>query len=162
VALAAGLVAMVARSSHESWNDAAGVGAQATALLERITPLVRADAKAWDEAVAALRSAGEDAASRGDEALERKLEGAAAVPIRIADAGADAAALAELAADRGEGAYRADAAVAAVLAAAAAQGAVHLVEVNLGVREDDLRLAQVRRTAELAAASAARALDSAR
>lgn len=152
---------MVARSSHESWNDAAGVGAQATALIERITPLVRADARAWEEAVTALRSARDDA-GRGDEALERKLEDAAAVPIRIADAGADAAALAELAADRGEGTYRADAAVAAVLAAAAAEAAVHLVEVNLGVREDDLRLAQVRRTAELAAASAARALDSAR
>jgi formiminotetrahydrofolate cyclodeaminase len=152
---------MVARSSHESWTDAAGVGAQASALLERITPLVRADARAWEEAVGALRSAGEDDTT-GDEALERKLEDAAAVPIRIADAGADAAALAELAADRGEGTYRADAAVAAVLAAAAAQGAVHLVEVNLGVREDDLRLVHVRRTAELAAASAARALDSAR
>jgi formiminotetrahydrofolate cyclodeaminase len=160
VALAAGLVAMVARSSRETWNDAAGVSAQATALLERITPLVRADAQAWEEAVAALRSAGDDA-GRGDEALERKLEDAAAVPIRIADAGADAAALAELAADRGEGTYRAEAAGAAVLAAAAAQGAVHLVEVNLGVREDDSRLAHVRRTAELAAASAARALDAA-
>jgi formiminotetrahydrofolate cyclodeaminase len=161
VALAAGLVAMVARSSHDSWKDAGGVGAQAAALLERITPLVRADAEVWDDAVAALRGSAGGNAERRDEELERKLEDAAAVPIRIAEAGADAASLAELAADRGDGAYRADAAVAAVLAAAGARAASHLVAVNLGVQEGDERLARVRRSADAAADAAARALDAA-
>ena len=129
---------MVARSSGDSWRDAAGVGAQATALLERITPLVRADAEAWEDALAELHATtGGDLEKRND-ALERKLDDAAAVPILIADTGADAASLAELAADRGEGAYRADAAVAAVLAAAGARAASHLVRVNLGVREGDV------------------------
>ena len=161
VALAAGLVAMVARSSRDAWKDAGGVGAQASSLLERITPLVGADAEAWEDALAQLRTASERADAQRDDVLEQKLESAAAVPIRIAEAGADAALLAELAADRGDGAYRADAAVAALLAAAAARAASHLVEVNLGVREGDPRLARVRSSAETAADAAARALDAA-
>src|SRR5207249_2257589 len=80
---AAGLVAMVARSSGDSWRDAAGVGAQATALLERITPLVRADAEAWEDALAELQATtGGDLEQRNDT-LERKLDDAAAVPILI-------------------------------------------------------------------------------
>ena len=66
--------------------------------------------------------------------LERKLERAAAVPLEIAALGADAAALAALAGERCDGAYRADAAAAAALAAGGARAAAHLVEVNLGVQ----------------------------
>jgi formiminotetrahydrofolate cyclodeaminase len=156
VGLAAGLVAMVARSSRDSWSDARGVAAQAQALADRVLPLVRADAEAWEQAVVALRETG-----AGDAVLEEKLEAAAAVPIEIADAAADAAALAELVADRGDGTYRADAAVAAVLAAAGARAAAHLVAVNLGVREGDQRLVAVRRSAESAEDAARRTLDSA-
>jgi formiminotetrahydrofolate cyclodeaminase len=155
VALAAGLVTMVARSSRNSWNDAIGVAAQAQALVERVMPLVEADAFAWEQAAAALEETG-----AGNEILERKLEAAAAIPIQIAEAGADTAALAELVADRGEGAYRADAVAAAVLAAAGAQAAAHLVAVNLSVQEGDERLARVRRSAEAAAEASRRALDS--
>ena len=160
VGLAAGLVAMVARSSRGSWSDAGAVAAQATSLLERIAPLVRADADAWETALAELRAAAEgETTAKGD--LERKLEAAAAVPIAIAEVAADAASLAELAADRGDGAYRADAAVAALLAAAAAQAAFYLVEVNLAVRGSDARLERARGSAESAATAAARALDAA-
>jgi formiminotetrahydrofolate cyclodeaminase len=155
VGLAAGLVAMVARSSRESWTDAAGVAAQAQALLDRVLPLVHADAEAWEQAVVALRETG-----AGDAALEQKLEAAAAVPIEIADAAADAAALAELVADRGDGSYRADASVAAVLASAGARAAAHLVAVNLGVREGDVRLATVHQSAEAAEDAARRTLQS--
>jgi formiminotetrahydrofolate cyclodeaminase len=156
VALAGGLVAMVARSSRSSWSEAAGIAAQALALVDRVLPLVNADALVWDQATAALEEAG-----GGDDALERKLEAAAAIPIRIAEAGADAAALAELAADRGEGAYRADAVAASILASAGAAAAAHLVAVNLGVREGDERLARARASAEAAGDAARRALDSA-
>jgi formiminotetrahydrofolate cyclodeaminase len=151
---------MVARSSKDTWKDAAGVASQARSLLERIAPLVRADADAWESALAELRAASARIGDEESDELERKLEAAAAVPIRIADAAADAAFLAELAADRGDGAYRADAAVAAALAAAAAHAASHLVAVNLAVRKDDPRLAHARASAESAAISAARALDS--
>jgi formiminotetrahydrofolate cyclodeaminase len=154
VALAAGLVAMVARSSRETWPEARGIAAQARSLVDRVTPLVRADAQAWEQAAAALQETG-----AGDGILEKKLESAAAVPIQIAAAGADAAVLAEQVADRGDGTYRADAAVAAVLAAAGAEAAAHLVAVNLGVREGDPRLAQARRDAEAAADAARRTLD---
>ena len=153
---------MVARSSRESWKDAAGVAAQATALVDRVTPLVRADAEAWTGALAALRGGGSGDEEQRNEALERRLDEAAAVPIEIANAGADAAELAALAADLGDGGFRADAAVAAVLAAAGARAASHLVASNLGVREGDERLERARRSAEAAADAAARALDGAR
>lgn len=123
---------------------------------------MRADADAWESALAELRAAADGAVAEGDDALERTLEAAAEVPIRIADAAVDAALLAELAADRGEGTYRADAAVAALLAAAAARAASHLVEVNLGMRKDDPRLAEVRRSVDAASTAATRALDAAR
>jgi methenyltetrahydrofolate cyclohydrolase len=160
VALAAGLVSMVARSSRATWTDAGAVAAQAASILERIKPLVRADADVWETALAELRAAAEGETTE-ERALERKLEAAAAVPIAIAEVAADTASLAELAADRGDGAYRADAAVAALLAAAAAQAAFHLVEVNLAVRGSDARLAEARGSAESAATAAARALDAA-
>jgi formiminotetrahydrofolate cyclodeaminase len=156
VAMAGALVTMVARSSRSSWSEAAGVAAQARALVDRVLPLVNADALVWEQATAALEETG-----AGDDLLERKLEAAAAIPIRIAEAGADAAALAELAADRGEGAYRADAVAAAVLAAAGADAAAHLVAVNLGVQAGDERLSRARASAESAGDAARRALDSA-
>jgi formiminotetrahydrofolate cyclodeaminase len=157
VALAAGLVAMVARSSPTSWPESKGVAAQAQALVDRVMPLVHTDAHAWEQALAALEESG-----AGDHALEAKLEVAAAVPIEIAEAGADAAVLAELAADRGDGTFRADAVAAAVLAAAGAQAATHLVAVNLGVREGDERLARAQRSAVAAADAARRTLDATR
>jgi len=150
---------MVARSSRESWKDAGGVAAQAEALVARVTPLVHSDALVWEDALAALRATGGAGDEQRDEELERKLDEAAAVPIEIADAGADAAALAAFAADRGDGGFRADAAVAAVLAAAGARAAAHLVASNLGVREGDERLARARRSADAAADAAAQALD---
>ena len=153
---------MVARSSRDSWKDSGGVAAQATALLERIVPLVGTDAAAWEEALAALRGPGAGDADERNDTLERKLDLAAAVPIEIAEAAADAASLAALAAEFGEGTYRADAAVAAVLAAAGARAASHLVAINLGVREGDERLARVRRSEDAAAEAAARALDATR
>lgn len=153
---------MVARSSKESWRDAGAVGAQARSVLDRIAPLVRADADAWEDALSELRAASEGTAAEGDDALERALEAAAEVPLRIADAAADVASLAEVAADRGDGTYRADAAVAALLAAAAARAAAHLVDVNLGVQGDDPRLVHARRSAEAAETAAGRALDAAR
>lgn len=152
VAVAAGLVAMVARCSRDSWEDARGVTAQALSIQDRVAPLASVDAQAWEEANAALARAADGSSSEGD--LELKLERAAAVPLEIAQLGADVAALAVLASERCDGAYRADAAAAAALAAGGARAAAHLVRVNLAVREGDPRLARARASEQAAAAAA--------
>jgi methenyltetrahydrofolate cyclohydrolase len=160
VAFAAGLVVMVARRSAESWEDSAGIAAQALALQARAAPLALADAQVWEEALEALAAVrGEAVTPNGN--LEEKLDLSTAVPLQIAETAADTASLAALAAELGDGTYRADAAAAAVLAAASAQAAAHLVAVNLTVKEGDRRLVRARASAEQAAAAAARALDSA-
>ena len=71
----------------------AGVAAQALAIQQRAAPLARTDADAWEDAVAALRSAGskEGASAQRDFELEQRLERAAAVPLQIAELGADVA-----------------------------------------------------------------------
>jgi len=155
---------MVARASSRSWAEAPGIAAQALTILERVGPLARVDAEAWQDAVAALRGSAEEAEDSGRRnfALERKLERAAAVPLEIAELAADAAALATVAGERGDGAYRADAAAAAALAAGAAAAAAHLVEINLGVRDDDPRLGRARACEQAAADSAHALLESAR
>ena len=157
VAVAAGLVAMVARCSKGSWPDAAGVAAQALQIQKRAGALAGADAEVWVDALAALRAAGAGAESGGDTALEKKLEAAAAVPLEIAQLGADVADLAALAGERCEGSFQADATSAAALAAGAAKAALHLVEVNLGVREGDVRLKRARQSEQAASAAAERA-----
>jgi formiminotetrahydrofolate cyclodeaminase len=164
VAFAAGLVAMVARASRDSWEEAAGIAAQALAIRDRAAPLARMDAEAWQDAVVALQIAGNgsDDGGRRDFELERKLERAAAIPLQIAELGADAAALAALAGELGDGAFRADAAAAAALAAGGARAATHLVEVNLGMREGDERLARARASERAAAEAAERLLQSIR
>ena len=153
VAVAAGLVAMVARRSTESWTEARGVAAQAAAVQERVAPLAEADAEAWAAALDALAS------GRGDDRLERLLAEAVEIPLRIADAAADVAAMAALAAELGEGTFRGDAVAAALLAEAAARAAGTLVGLNLAVTRDDERLARARRSEQLAAEAVARALD---
>lgn len=163
VAFAAGLVAMVARCSRESWDDAAGVAAQSLAIKERAAQLARTDADAWQEAAAALREPSTDGdAERRDRELEQKLGRAAAVPLEIAELGADAAALAALVGEYCEGAFRADAAAAAALASGGASAAAHLVQVNLTVQEGDERLKRARASEQAAAESAKRTLASIR
>lgn len=167
VAFAAGLVAMVARSSRAVWEDAPGVAAQALTLQDRAAALTRADAEAWDDALAALGAAAGPAdddgnGARGDLDLERKLERAAAIPLEIAELGADVALLAAQAGERGDAGYRADAAAAAALAAGGARAATHLVEVNLGMRPGDERLVRARASEAAATEAAERLLASIR
>jgi formiminotetrahydrofolate cyclodeaminase len=157
VAAAAGLVAMAARCSHRSWPDGPGVAAQAMDIQQRVAPLVQTAAEVWDEALVALGSAG-GPGSGGDAALEQKLVVAAAVPLEIARLGADVACLAVEAAEHCEGAYHADAAAAAALAAGGTRAAVHLVEVNLAVREGDEQLKLARAIGQEASDAATRAL----
>lgn len=163
VAFAAGLVAMVARSSRVVWDEAPGIAAQALALQDRAAALAGSDAEAWDEAVSALSAAGNGGSAEGNGArrdfeLEQKLARAAAIPLEIAELGADVALLAADAGEHGNPAYRADAAAGAALAAGGARAAAHLVEVNLGMRAGDERLERARASEKAAAAAAERLL----
>lgn len=137
VGLAAEVVVMVARSSRDSWPDAAGVAAQAVEIGERCPGLAREDARVWYSALQTIRSVVEDGAGSREGELRELLEGAAEVPVAIAEAAADVAALAALAATHGDGAFTVDAASAAVLAHSCASVAKHLVAVNLGTKDDD-------------------------
>jgi methenyltetrahydrofolate cyclohydrolase len=161
VAIAAGLVAMVARRSADSWEDSPGIAAQALSLQAKAAPLALADAEAWEQALQALEAAREDETPPNGQ-LEEKLDLSTTVPLQIAETAADTASLAALAAELGEGTYRADAAAAAVLAAAGARAAAHLVAVNLTVQEGDPRLARARASERVAAEAASSAIDFAR
>jgi methenyltetrahydrofolate cyclohydrolase len=161
VAIAAGLVAMVARRSADSWPDSAGIAAQALTLQARAAPLALADAQVWQQALEALAAVEENHATQNGD-LAEKLDLSTTVPLQIAEAAADTASLAALAAELGEGTYRPDAVAAAVLAAAGARAAAHLVAVNLTVQEGDQRLLRARASEQAATEAAARALDSAR
>jgi formiminotetrahydrofolate cyclodeaminase len=159
VAMAAGLVAMVARRSLEVWPEASGAVAQAESLRSRITPLAELNATAYTEAVAILRDkAASVAPDRRDETIAAALDRAAGIPLQIGEAAADVGALAALLVERGDGSLRADAAAAALLAQAGAGAAATLVEVNLGTTSADERVTQARAAAEAAKGAADRAL----
>ena len=138
IGLAASLVAMVARSSRDSWPEAPGISAQALELAERCPRLARDDALVWEAAFDRLQAA-VDAPTAGDDRLSDLLSTSADLPLLIAETGADVTALAALAARLGDGALRADAVSAAMLAHAGTKVAVHLIGVNLGTRDGDER-----------------------
>lgn len=158
VAMAAALTAMAARRSRDGWPEADGVIAQAEHLRRRAAPLAQENADAFGEAFALL-----DAPAQGrDVDLGRALTRAAEVPLMIAQVAADVAALAKEVAECGDPTVRGDATGAALLAQAAARSAAHLVEINLGVLENDERLLRATRLAADAAAASARTLAGAR
>jgi len=154
IALAASLVAKVARCSGASWADAPGVAAQALELRSRCPALAGDDADAWQKARAALGSRGGDGWELGG-----LLGRAADLPLAIAETGADVAGLAQLAAERGDGDLRGEAVAAAVLAHAGVRAAAHLVVINLASRADDDRCKRAGQAEQAAAASVARALE---
>jgi formiminotetrahydrofolate cyclodeaminase len=135
---AASIIAGAARAADDGTH-----AAQATALGERLTRAAGADAEALAAARAGLAAppAGDE---RGDFALGRALERAAAVPLLIAEACADLVALARVLEPLVAADHAPDVHAAAMLAAGAAHAAAHLVEVNLGVGPDDARLARAR------------------
>ena len=161
LSMAAGLVAMAAGASRGEWAEARGAAAQANTLRERVAPLAQRNVEAYAAAVARLRAAGaEDGdaeAEGGGEDLGVLLERAARIPLEIAEAAVDVAALAAVVAERGEQALRADAVAGALLAQGVARTAATLVEVNLGTTESDERVTRAQGFAGAAAAAADRA-----
>jgi len=161
VAMAAGLVTMVARASKEHWPEAGGAIGQAEAFRARVAPLAQADADAYAEALTMLRRREELTERYRDQTLRAALERAAEMPLRIAEAGSDLACLAALLAANGNPEVRADAAVACVLAEGGTRAAAKLVETNLGATGDDPRVRHVRTLVAVAGEASERALAAA-
>jgi formiminotetrahydrofolate cyclodeaminase len=153
VTMAAALIAKVAKGSP-SWLGRDSIGAQAERLRRRTAPLVQADADAYEEALAALNLPTALEPEVRNMAIGQVLARAVEVPLAIADAGADVAVLAAVAAEHGTLDRRADAVAAAHLASSGAQVAAQLVVVNLVVAPDDERTRRARAVAEVAAAAA--------
>ena len=161
VAMAAGLVAMVARASESHWDEAGGVVGQAQTFRARVAPLAQADADAYAEALAALRKRDELEERYRDQQLRAALDRSAEIPLQIAEAGCDLASLAALLVERGNPEVRADAAAAAVLAEGGTRAAAKLVAINLGASPDDDRVRQAKALVERASEAANRALAAA-
>jgi methenyltetrahydrofolate cyclohydrolase len=161
VAMAAGLVTMVARASKEHWAEAGGVIGQSESFRARVAPLAQADAEVYGAALAALRKRDELQPRYRDQQLSEALERAAEIPLQIADAGSDLAELAALLVEHGNPEVRADAAVASVLAAGGTRAAAKLVEINLGASEDDPRVRHAQLLVTVAEEAAKRALSAA-
>jgi formiminotetrahydrofolate cyclodeaminase len=152
-ATAAALVELAARGTDAAdWPEGPGAAAQARKLRERLVPLARLDAEAYQEAVGKLKEHGDDFAL--GEALAR----AADLPLEIADHAENVSSLAAEAASRATPDLRADAAAAAALALGAAWAAAKLVEVNLAMHSEDPRLARAQQIAAGATQTAREAL----
>lgn len=154
-AIAAGLLAKVARGSGDTWPDAAGIAAQAECLRDRATPLADADAAQYEAALRAREETGGEEGERRDFALGQAFAKAAEPPLQIARAASDVAQLALAVAESGNPALRADAVTAALLAAAAAMAAAELVAVNLTASATDGRVLEAAKLAEEAARAVA-------
>lgn len=156
-ALAAGLVEMAARNSPE-WELRGAAIAQAKVLRERLAELAPLNDEVYEHALAALRLP--DAVDSGskNELIGSSLERAAAFPLAIAEAASNVAELAAVVAEDGSSSARGDATAAAMLALGATRAAAHLVEINLGVLENDERLHRATRLAADAVAASARTL----
>jgi methenyltetrahydrofolate cyclohydrolase len=161
VAMAAGLVVMVAQASKDYWAEAGGAIGQAETFRARVTPLAQADAEAFRDALTILRRREEVSERYRDQTLRDALEKSAEIPVRIAEAGADLACLAALLVENGNPEVRADAVVACVLAEGGARAAATLVETNLGATQDDARVRHVKSLVEVAADASKRALAAA-
>jgi formiminotetrahydrofolate cyclodeaminase len=158
VAIAAGLAAMAARISPE-WESAEAVLAEAEALRERVTPLAPGDGQAYAEVLAALRLPTDLEPDVRNKAIGNALARAAEIPLVIAGEGARAAELALEAAEHGNPNLRGDAVAGALLASGAVRAAANLVEINLGAKRDDPRIAEARRLVVRAEAAARAALS---
>ena len=159
VAMSAALSAMVARASSD-WPDAGAAIAQAEQLRKRTAPLAQRDAEVYEEALAAIRLPERAEPMVRDAAAGAALSRAADVPLLIAEAGADAASLAALVADRGTPDRRGDAAAAALLAEAGTRAAASLIALNLAVTPEDDRIAHVLLLAKSASEAAREAVRS--
>jgi formiminotetrahydrofolate cyclodeaminase len=140
-------------------EDAAGAVAQAEALRARVLPLADEDARAYESFLAARRMPTEIETEVRDAAIGAALSRAAEVPLAIAEAAIDVASLACELAERGNQNLRGDAATAVLLAEAVVRAMANFVEINLGMREEDERVARARELVEQARRISRRVLE---
>jgi glutamate formiminotransferase/formiminotetrahydrofolate cyclodeaminase len=138
-ALAAALVQMVAgltigkKKYAAAEDEMKGIRAQARAMQERLSALVRRDSEAFEAVLAATRlpkATPEEAKSR-DEAILKATWGAARVPLETAQLAAEVGVLAVRAVEIGNPNAATDAGSAAWMARAAGESALLNVQVNL-------------------------------
>lgn len=148
LALAAGVVAMAARASGESWEEAGGAAAQADALRVRAAALADRDAEVYERALAVVDASVGTDPERRDWEIGKAVAAAAEPPLQIGELALDVARLAVETAARADQRLRPDAVAAAALAGAVARGAAELVAVNLTASPGDERVLQARELAE--------------
>jgi len=154
-ALAAGLVAMVARTTaaNESFADRADqmndVAAEADRLRGELLDLVDADAGAFDQVMAAFRmpkETPEEQAARS-EVIQQGYRVAVEPPMCVCMRSLRVLELALQVAEQGNPNAVSDAGVAALLAATALEGGALNVQINLGsIKDEGFRNTQAERT----------------
>ena len=155
VALAAGLAGMAARLSTGQLSDAPELADQADASRRRVAPLARADAESYGRVLEAYRDH-EDRTARVRDALS----GAADVPLAVAEAGSEVAAIASRLAEEGNPNLEGDAMAAVLLASAGVRAAATLVQINLSsANVGDDRLNRANSLVDMTAATVRRATE---
>ncbi len=134
-ALAAGLVAMVARNTG-SLDE---IAEKADGLRGELEQLIDADAAAFDEVMAAFRLPKETDEQKAERsaAIQAGYKAAVEPPAAVCKRALSVLELAEQVAKRGNPNAVSDAGVAALLAASALEGAALNVEINLGSIKDE-------------------------
>ena len=166
-ALAAGLVAMVARNTaaNPDFADRAGeleeIAADAERLRAELLGLVDEDAAAFDRVMAAFRlpkDTDELKAARSRE-IQAGYRAAVEAPLRVCRDALAVLTLADRIAERGNPNAASDAGVAALLAASALEGAALNVDINLGAIKDESFRAESAGMVQEARADGARLRD---
>ena len=144
-ALGAALVTMVTNLTlgKEKYaaveDEVAQIKASSERLRDELTELVTLDATAYGAVAAAMKLSRDTEPQKKERArvLQAALEGAAEVPLKVAEAAAEVARLSLPAAEKGNPNAVSDAGCAALLADAAAQSAALNVKINLAWIEDE-------------------------
>ena len=163
-ALAAGLVAMVARNTagNAAFADRAAsmdeVTAEADGIRRSLEELVDSDAAAFEQVMAAFRLPKDTPEQKAERsrAIQEGYRAAVEPPVLVCRHALRVLELAALVAERGSPNVVSDAGVAALLAASALDGAALNVEINLGsIKDDDYRTAHAEAVRELREEAAA-------
>jgi len=150
-ALAAGLVAMVARTTAGSkkFADRAGqmtaIADEADRLRGEFLALVDEDARAFDQVMAAFRLPKEasDQQTARTQAIQQAYQAAVEPPMKVCTRSVRVLELALQVAEHGNPSAASDAGVGALLAATALEGGALNVQINLGsIKDDAFRAAQ--------------------
>jgi formiminotetrahydrofolate cyclodeaminase len=155
--LAASLVVMAARYSAGTLADSHQLVDTGERLRRRAGALADADAEAYGAVISAQERLRNGGSTSRDE-VRRALRRAAAVPLEVAEVGAETARLAAVLAVEAKPDVRGDAVTALVLAEAATRSAAHLAVLNTHAGGGDVDLAQ--RAADCVAVARGAAADS--